>query len=69
MTATKTTVTRDANGWTTIRCGELTIIVPTDLSGGADERAEIRCNGSRVFVESHDDGPLVSQIERIAGEE
>lgn len=63
MNATATTVTKDANGWTTIRCGELEIIVPTDLSSGADERAEIRCNGSRVFVESHDNGPLVSKIE------
>lgn len=63
MTATKTIVTQDKNGWTTIVCGALTIIVPTDLDSGADERAEIRCNGSRVFVEAHDDGPLVSAVE------
>jgi len=59
------TITNDNNGWTTIRCGALEIVVPTTLDDGADERAEIRCNGSRVFVESHDDGPLVSAIERF----
>lgn len=59
----QTTVTAQ-DGWLTIRCGELEIIVPDGLDNGQDERAEVRCNGSRLWVESHDDGPLVSAIER-----
>lgn len=70
--ANLTTVKKDKDGRTTIRCGALTIIVPTEMgveyrgihsTSGADERAEIRCNGSRVFVEAHDNGPLISAVE------
>lgn len=53
------------DGFIVISCGELRVIVPASLDHGEDERAEIQCNGSRVFVESHDDGPLVSAIERF----
>lgn len=65
-TETGTTITANPNGWITIRVGELEIIVPATLDDGADERAEIRCNGFRVFVESHNDGPLVSAMERCS---
>lgn len=53
-------------GFYTITCGTLVIVLPDTLEDGADERAEIRCNGSRVFVEAHDDGPLVSTVERFS---
>lgn len=53
-------------GWTIILSGELEIIIPTNLEeSGADNRVEIRCNGSRVFVEAHDNGPLVSAVEEV----
>jgi hypothetical protein len=56
-------ITTDELGWTTIEAAGLTIIVPTTDDAMADDRAEIRCNGSRIWVESHDDGPLVSPVE------
>jgi len=60
-----TRINQNENGWTIITCGELRITVPTDTEI-CEDRAEIFCNGNRVWVESHDDGPLVSQIERCS---
>ena len=57
-------ITTGDDGFTRIEVAGLEIIVPTNTEDMGDDRAEIRCGGSRVFVESHDDGPLVSAIER-----
>ena len=57
---------RIENGWCVIEAAGLEIRVPADDDSGADDRAEIICGGSRVWVEYHDDGPLVSAVERVS---
>jgi hypothetical protein len=49
-------------------CGLLLKFPATDDSM-SDDRVEIRCGGSRVFVEYHDDGPCVGKVEYITNEE
>jgi len=53
------------NGWATIEAAGLIIRVPAKDDSMADDRAEIICNGHRVYVESHDDGPLVTGPEPV----
>jgi hypothetical protein len=60
------TVITARDGWLIIRVGQLELVVPAGLDAGQDERVEVRCNGSRLWVESHDDGPLVSAIEKYS---
>lgn len=56
------------NGWAIVQSGELVMKFPAEDDSGADDRIEIRCGSSRVFIESHDDGPLVSEIEKFKRE-
>lgn len=53
------------NGWAIIEAAGLTIRVPSESDSMADDRAEIICNGQRVYVESRDDGPLVTGPEPV----
>ena len=63
----KVKISENSDGWTIIQTGELEIKIPTDLEeSGADNRIEVRCNGSRVWVEAHDNGPLVSAVEEFS---
>lgn len=55
------------NGFTRIEAAGLVILVPTCQTAMGDGRAEIRCGGSRLWVEYHDDGPLASSVERYFG--
>ena len=57
------TITTGDDGFTRIEVAGLEIIIPTNDKSMGDDRAEVRCGGSRVFIEFHDDGPLVSAIE------
>ena len=60
-----TTITTNRDGWIVVTLPSgMEIMVPCDDRG--DDRIEVRCNGFRVWVESHDDGPLVSQIEKFS---
>jgi hypothetical protein len=54
------------NGWTVIETCGMTLRFPAESDSMADDRVEISCGGSRLFVESHEDGPLVSAIEKVA---
>ena len=57
---------RIENGWVLIKACGLTLRFPHEEVSMADDRVEITCGGSRVYVESHDDGPLVSAIEKVS---
>lgn len=60
------TITTQTDGFTRIAVAGLTIVVPTTDDSMADDRAEIRCGDSRVFVESHVDGLLIGAPEKFA---
>lgn len=57
---------RIEDGWAIVEACGLTLKFPATDDTMSDDRVEITCGGSRVFVERHDNGPLVSAIEHVS---
>ena len=56
----------DAAAYVLLEAAGLTLLVPADDTAGGDMRIEVQRNGVRCWIESSENGPLVSQFERFA---
>lgn len=56
----------DAAAYVLLEAAGLTLLVPADDDAGGDMRIEVQRNGVRCWIESSENGPLVSQFERFA---
>lgn len=57
---------RIENGWAIIEAAGMSIKVPAEFDSMADDRAEIYCNGVRIYVEAGKGGPVVSEPELVS---
>lgn len=59
-------ITTQRDGFTRIEVSGLVLLMPTDDDSMGDDRIEIRCGGTRLWVEVVDDALHVSPSERFS---